>query len=318
MIEHRMSEPGSLPPHEAKRLQALAEYGVLDTPPEEAFDDLTLLASQVCETPIALISLIDTHRQWFKSKVGVTVQETPRDVAFCAHCILQSDLMIVPDALADSRFVENPLVTSEPQIRFYAGAPLRTPDGHTLGTLCVIDRVPRVLSPAQKKALWALSRQVVGQLGLRRHLHERVRLIGQLEQAVRQQEEHIGLLMDSTAEGIYGIDLEGKCTFCNPACLQMLGYQDPQALYGKNMHALIHHTKRDGSPYPAKECRIDQSFRMGNRVHVENEVLWREDGTSFPAEYWSYPIWRLDQLIGSVVTFVDITERKQAEEALQK
>src|SRR3990172_6589075 len=159
-----------LPANEAARLEALRKYKILDTASEEAFDDLTALAAHICEAPIALISLIDEDRQWFKSKVGLTITETSLDDSFCAHVILQSDVFIVPDALADERFATNPFVTSDPKIRFYAGVPLVTPDGHTLGTLCVVDHVPRELSSEQKEALRALSRQVVTQLELRRNL----------------------------------------------------------------------------------------------------------------------------------------------------
>src|SRR5205085_857740 len=120
---------------EAERLAALRRYGILDTEPEPAFDDLTLVASIVCETPIAAITLVDEHRQWFKSIVGLPVRETSRDLSFCAHTIVEADLLVVPDVLADARFSTNPLVISEPRIRFYAGAPLVTPDGHALGTL---------------------------------------------------------------------------------------------------------------------------------------------------------------------------------------
>lgn len=154
--------------HEKKRLSVLWQYEVLDTVPEELFDDLTELAARICEAPIALISLVDEKRQWFKSKVGTTVNETSRDISFCAHAIKQSDLFIVPDATKDDRFARNPLVTSDPKIRFYAGAPLITPDGYGLGTLCIIDKVPRELRPDQKQALIILARHVVSQLELRR------------------------------------------------------------------------------------------------------------------------------------------------------
>jgi GAF domain-containing protein len=157
-----------LPPNEKKRLKVLWQYEVLDTVPEEVFDDLTELAARICEAPIALISLVDEKRQWFKSKVGTTVSETSRDISFCAYAITQNDLFIVPDATQDERFADNPLVTSDPKIRFYAGAPLITPDGHALGTLCVIDKVPRELRPEQKQALRILARHVVSQLELRR------------------------------------------------------------------------------------------------------------------------------------------------------
>jgi GAF domain-containing protein len=165
-----MSTP--TPSNEAKRLKVLWQYEVLDTVPEELFDDLTELAARICEAPIALISLIDEHRQWFKSKVGTSVKETSRDISFCAYAITQSGLFIVPDASKDPRFRNNPLVTSDPKIRFYAGAPLITADGYALGTLCVIDKVPRQLRPDQQQALLILARHVVSQLELRRRSRE--------------------------------------------------------------------------------------------------------------------------------------------------
>jgi anti-sigma regulatory factor (Ser/Thr protein kinase) len=150
----------------------LRRYRILDTDPEQAFDDLTLLASHVCGAPIALISLVDENRQWFKSRVGLTAQETSRDVSFCSHAIEQEGLFIVPDALRDARFRENALVLGDPHIRFYAGAPLITRDGDALGALCVIDSQPRALSDDQLTALRALRRQAEAQLELRRNLAE--------------------------------------------------------------------------------------------------------------------------------------------------
>ena len=189
-----MPQSAPYPEDEVQRLQALSSYQVLDTPPELAFDDLTWLASHNCHTPIALISLIDDHRQWFKSKVGLSAGETPREMAFCAHCILQSDLMVVPDTLNDPRFADNLLVTQEPNIRFYAGAPLTTPEGHNLGSLCVIDQRPRKLTQKQRKSLQALSRQVMAQLELRRQLVERRFLLNQLQNAVKEVKILSGLL----------------------------------------------------------------------------------------------------------------------------
>lgn len=155
-----------LPDNEAARLAALSECNILDTPVEKAFDDITHLAAYICGTPIALISLLDAERQWFKSKVGLDVAQTPRDIAFCAYAIKPNDILIVPDALADSRFANNPLVTSDPYIRFYAGVPLVTPEGHILGTLCVIDYVPRELTPKQIEALLTLGHQASTQIQL--------------------------------------------------------------------------------------------------------------------------------------------------------
>jgi len=161
-----------VPVNDAERLLALRAYKILDTKPEERFDELTRLAALICRVPISLISLIDTDRQWFKSRFGLDVQETPRAQAFCTHAIMQPEMFVVPDASKDERFAHNPLVTGDPHIRFYAGAPLAARDGHVLGTLCVIDREPHTLTEAQKEALKIVGRLVIANIELRRDLDE--------------------------------------------------------------------------------------------------------------------------------------------------
>src|SRR4051794_36488475 len=173
-----------VPDNEDTRLRVLGDYHIMDTLSEQAYDDFAKLASSICGTPIALITLLDEQRQWFKANVGLDVSETPRSQAFCAHAIMNpDDVMTVEDATLDQRFAANPLVTGDPGIRFYAGAPLVAPTGEALGTLCVIDRQPRTLTEVQREALEILSREIIVQLELRRS-------IATLEQAVLDQEKY--------------------------------------------------------------------------------------------------------------------------------
>ena len=161
-----------MPENEAERLNTLRGYGILDTRPEDRFDDLTRLAAIICGTPSSVISLVDEDRQWFKSKIGFTVCQTPREDAICAHAIMTPDVFVVEDASQDARFAANPMVLGEQHLRFYAGAPLAAPNGHRLGALCVLDRVPRQLSPDQLESLRILSRQVMTQVMLGKNLQE--------------------------------------------------------------------------------------------------------------------------------------------------
>ena len=148
--------PAPLPADENERLRALRALLLLDTPPEERFDRLTRFAAEQLGMPVALLTLVDGQRQWFKSRIGIDATETPRELSFCAHAILHNELMVVEDALRDPRFFDNPLVAGDPHVRFYAGAPLSSPDGHRIGTLCVIDTLPRTLGPVELSILDAL------------------------------------------------------------------------------------------------------------------------------------------------------------------
>jgi anti-sigma regulatory factor (Ser/Thr protein kinase) len=217
----------AMPENEAARLEALHRYRILDTEPERSFDDLTLLASHICGTPMALISLVDADRQWFKSRIGIPFSETARAVSFCAHAINHRDLFIVPDARHDERFRDNPFVTGETQIRFYAGAPLVTPDGHALGTLCVLDRVARTLSREQLEALTALCRQAEAQLELRRHL---VELRQALEERDRAQSEQAKLIDELRAAHADVRRLSALMPYCSTCQFMMTIPADPRAI----------------------------------------------------------------------------------------
>jgi two-component system cell cycle sensor histidine kinase/response regulator CckA len=309
-----MSVKAPLPPNEEERLNALQRYEVLDTAPEQQLDDITLLASRICGTPIAMISLLDGDRQWFKSRVGTTVTETPRDIAFCAHGILQAEVFVVNDATADSRFAENPMVTGNPRIRFYAGAPLITSDGHTLGMLCVNDQVPRELSPEQTMSLQALGRQVVAQFELRRSMLELQKTIARLKQteeslrllgsAVEQSKEPI-LITDAQ------LNLPGPAiVFVNPAFTQMTGYTAEEVI-GKTPR-ILHGPRTDRSVLD----KLRRNLERGELFEGET-INYRKDGQEF---YLNWQIAPIRNEEGTITHFVsiqhDVTERKRLEARL--
>jgi signal transduction histidine kinase len=201
------------PADELARLQTLRRYDILDSEAEQAFDDLTALAASICGTPISLISLVDADRQWFKSRVGLDLEETPRDISFCGHAILADDLFVVGDTAEDERFADNPLVRGEPEIRFYAGTPLVTADGHALGALCVMDRLPRELAETQLDALEALGRQTVALLEERR-----------AQALLRQEVALVELLRESASAANESESLHEALAVCIERVCERIGW----------------------------------------------------------------------------------------------
>ena len=297
--------PAPLPQNETERLEALRAYDILDTEPEDAFDDLTRLAAYICGTPIALVSLIDMERQWFKSRRGLEGTETPRDLAFCAHAILTEELFVVPDAAADARFAANPLVTGDPHIRFYAGMPLVTEQGHGLGTLCVIDRVPRDLTTEQREALATLGRQALAQITLRAS-----------EQRHRAREQRLGRFLNAMPIGIFVLDAKGSPFFANQKAEEILGRGVVPGASAAELGAL-YQVYRAGTEtvYPAEEMPIVRALAGIRSVSEDMEIDQR--GVRVPLRVSASPIVEDGRVVFAIATFEDISARRQAEETLK-
>jgi PAS domain S-box-containing protein len=303
---------------EAARLDALSQYKILDTAPEQAFDDLTLLAAQICQTSIALISLVDAQRLWFKSRVGWEAAEMPRDAGFCSDAILQSDLFIVRNALKDERFATKPPVVSDLHVRFYAGAPLVTAEGHRLGTLCVLDQRPRKLSPKQEGVLRTLARQVMTQLELRRSSIYLARVNKELgrEIAVRQQaEERIAFqasLLDQVHNAVVAAGLDGKIIYWNKAAQNLYRWAANEVI-GKSIFEVT-------VPQDSRGLARDMFQEMMRKGFWEGEfIVRRKDKSTFPVHLVNTVITDAEgHASGFVGISVDITERKRAEDALHQ
>lgn len=325
-----------LPPDEHERLQALQACRLLDTPPEPAFDDLARIASQLCGTPIALVSLVDQDRQWFKSRIGLDATETPREQAFCAHAILQHEVLVVPDATMDARFRDNPLVTGGPGIRFYAGAPLEVADGRRIGTLCVIDTVAHELGAAQREALAALARQVVAQIELRLHVselqaaHERQNLFERQLQRfnaemkalvdhrtveLKAERDRAELYFDIAGNMMVVADNDGRIVRANRMAAEVLG-RPGSSLPGRDWFELC---------FPENE-RADARAFFAQLVSGERDAARRFRGHVLTADgqlrVVSWHTTRLHDEQGVTTGLLgvgeDITARLQAEEHLQR
>ncbi|HXV59229.1 MAG TPA: response regulator [Vicinamibacteria bacterium] len=293
-----------VPANEMARLEALGRYQILDTPPEEGFDDLTLLASYVCRTPIAVITLVDEQRQWYKSARGIALTETPREHGFCSHAILDTDVMEVPDTLADERFRTNPSVIAEPRIRFYAGAPLVTADGLALGTLCVADRAPRSLDSEQRGLLTALARQVVSRMEERRKLVDLTRALVERDHARGELDQFFELSLDLLCVA----DHEYNFKHVNPAWEKTLGYSRGELL-AKPYLDFVHPDDLEATVEAAS------SLRAGSDV-ISFENRYRCGDGSYKWLSWNTAVSVESGLVYAVAR--DITERKRAEEALRR
>lgn len=325
-----------LPENEAQRLKALRSLELLDTEAESEFDELTALAAHICNVPVALVSLVDESRQWFKSRVGLEVDETSRDVAFCAHSILKPDeIMEIPDAHLDQRFADNPLVTEDPKIRFYAGAPLTTSNGHTLGTLCVIDYNPRTLTAAQKSALEMLRLLVIRQIELR-HSYKVLKnsqgmlsdknnqLEIEVEETAISLEQEVGLrveseilsrrILDMALDAVISVDQTGQVIYWNPRAEFIFGYSAPFA-QGKSLLELVVEPREHGVIQERLNQFLDSGVKSIKADRFEMMAV-RVDGQRIPIEVAVIALKRYGEYV--FTGFVrDLTERDKYLEELR-
>lgn len=301
---HQPSEPspvGGPASDGVDRLAALARHEVLDTPPEPALERIVRLAALLLDVPIALISLVDGGRQWFKARYGLDVREAPRIIAFCDHAIRCAGILVVPDAELDPRFRDNPVVTGDMRVRFYAGAPLVTPDGFALGTICAIDRTPRQLSARGAAVLTVLAEQALHELEVSSALGELYREVAEGRRTARTLQDEgakLAALLNATQNAVVTTDTDGRVASLNRAAEAMFGFEPGQSI-GKPVADLI--------------STEDDDLNCENLTRSINGYGRRQDGTQFPIEV-SRARWtdaRGDLASGAIVR--DVTERHRAE-----
>ena len=318
---HDVPMNAALPPNEQGRLAALTKLSLLDTGREQAFDDLVVLAAHICETPIAAVSLIDDHRQWFKASVGLgCMTETPRDEAFCAHTILDSnETLVVSDAASDPRFRDKQIVTGDPLIRFYAGTPLCTDHRLAVGSLCVMDRVPRNLSASQLDALAALGRHASALIEIKRRQVAELRHIADITEANRQTmrgEQLFQSAIDAMVEGLIVYDVKGRVEVWNRAAELILGLTPDQMQGRKLLEEHWRCVREDFSEMPSNERPFMLSLKDGQtRRDVLLGVAHPDAGLKW-VRVNSIPLVRDSQRrpFSVVVSFTDVTERTQQDQ----
>lgn len=299
------------PNNEKQRLESLKALNILDTLSEAEYDQITEIASQICDTPIALISLVDENRQWFKSKVGLISSETHRDLAFCAHAILQDDIFIVENPSTDKRFFDNPLVTGEPHVQFYAGAPILSPDGFAIGTVCVIDQIKRKLNAKQISALKALSNQIT------LILNNRVQ-INQLKE-IEEKLIFKTIAYENLSQGIVLQDRAGAIVEFNPAALNVLDLTADELTGKTSMDSDWGSIREDGTDFPGQDHPAMLSLKTGQPQY---EVIMGIKSKSRSLRWIkinSNPLFLDSTELPShaVTSFADITEVKKFEEDRQ-
>lgn len=305
--------------NEVERVKALRELSILDTLPEQTYDNLVVLAAQICETPIAAISFVDNDRTWSKSMIGLREgsRNCPRDYSFCAQAILSDEPVFeITDATLDPYFADTPLVKEEPRIAFYAAALLKTQSGHNVGTICVLDRVPRRLTPVQMESLRLLGDQVLALLEHRAQLTaSRAEISRLFEASLSKSEAYVHATLNSVDAGFFGIDLSGSITICNEASLNLLRYRSSSDVVDKKFEDIVRPFVADETRAAEAENPVLAAAKSGTRLHGEGYFSF-VDGSSIPLEYWVSPIVLNEQLQGAVVCFMDVTARKATETRL--
>ena len=292
------------------RLESLRRTGLLDSPAEEAFDRLTRLAISILRIPVSLVSIVDRDRQFFKSSGGLPTKiaearETPLTHSFCQHVVASGEPLVISDARQHPLVREN-LAIGAMGVIAYAGFPISTGDGAVIGSLCAIDDKPHEWTEAELTVLRELAAFANTELALR----------GARREAERAAAGRLAVIESST-DGIYTLDLSGRCTLVNSAAASILGHEAEQML-GQNMHELMHHHYPDGRPFPESECPLYRAVHEGVPIRLEGTTMWRRDGTSFPADCSAAPIFIDGQIRGAVVSFRDVTERVAATRAREE
>lgn len=290
---------------EIERSTALHSYNLINAPRERDFDDIAKMASEVCGTPIAVVNLVDTHRQFFLAEVGLGVRETPLETSFCGHAILEEDMLVIPDASQDARFDGNPLVHEDPGLRFYAGALLKSPDGQPLGTMCVLDTVPRELTGRQIEMLRFLARQAETQMELRRSLASQNRLLSESQQSAARHRQ----IMDSAVDvAVITLDLSGNVTSWSAGAEHVLGWTE-QEMIGRPSHIFFtQDDQNDGVP----EAVIANAERDGRAINERWHL--RKDQSTFWASGEIMPLLdQNDRHVGYVNILRDRTMQRKAE-----